>query len=53
MQALRAGPRFVKKPEFPTKIKSSGCSLENINLARASSLTLTLLHKIAACVVAH
>ena len=31
---------------FPTEKKSSGCSLKNINLARASSLTLTLLHKI-------
>ena len=38
---------------FPTEKKSSGCSLKNINLARASSLTLTLLYKFAACVVAH
>ena len=29
----------------PQKKQSSGCSLKNINLARASSVTLTLLHK--------
>ena len=46
----------VTKPKLkqsPQKKKSSGCSLKNINLARASSLPLTLLHKISACVVAH
>ena len=31
----------------PQKKKSSGCSLKNINLARASSVTLTLLNKIS------
>ena len=30
----------------PQEKKSSGCSLKNINLAHASSFTLTLLHKI-------
>ena len=36
----------VKDQGSPQKKKSSGCSLKNINLARACSLTLTLLHKI-------
>ena len=35
----------------PQKKKSSGCSLKNINLARESSLTLTLLHKICSMCV--
>ena len=50
-QLDKTGPRSLMVQGSPQEKKSSGCSLKNINLARASSLTLTLLHKICSMCV--